>query len=187
MPAIKRDPPEFGTYRFVCKLNKRLAPINSQRFTSYAEVTHSRALELDGNTEHLIFLQSVHSKNAATRRGWTDVTRAWFEQIERENKPKPKAPEPKPEPTPPPVVIDAAVLEKAAKDKEVVEENPWGLRGEPLTVYSAMIGQGYMKRAEICDKGGIIRADFPPIIKALMEAKLVKRRGKASKTMYKVI
>ena len=189
MPAIKTTAPPVGTYSFVCKLQKRLAPNNSQYFTSYAETANSCGLLLDGEVEHLIFLRSVHSMNAATRRGWANVTDRWFAQLAREGKAGVSSNRMDP------VEVKPITKEKEAPESPVLDSKPEDtptpvapvISRVEQSVYAAMIGKKAMKKQEICDLTGLVKADFREVMLALVAAGLVDRKGSGPTTVYKAV
>jgi len=85
MSAIMDAPPAPGTYRYVVRRFDRSADDSDSQpiaFAVYDEATDSRAIELDGEVAHTLFLQGETAFQRAVRTGWLDCTERWQQALE---------------------------------------------------------------------------------------------------------
>ena len=78
---MDQQPPQKGSYVAVLRrYDKNCAyPIP---FTTYAERTHSRAIVMNGQVAHTLFVSDPATARRAQRLGWTDETEAWFKYLD---------------------------------------------------------------------------------------------------------
>lgn len=84
--AIVSTPPELGSYNHVMVRADRDASIERGmpiRFVTYAENVTSRSIEWHGRRVHAIFLKQEVSARRAWRLGWVEITKQWFEHVEK--------------------------------------------------------------------------------------------------------
>ena len=81
MPAISKEPPKEGTYKFVMR-RYDLACIQPQAWSTYDEATQSRAITFNGVEAQTLFLRDQAGAIRARRLGWKDETDQWMAHIE---------------------------------------------------------------------------------------------------------
>jgi hypothetical protein len=90
MPAIEKQPPEEGSYKFVLR-RYDIGCHNGQSYSTYSEATLSRAIDFKGIEAQTLFLRTQPAFHRAKSLGWEDVTEEWMQWLD-ERKAKPTTP-----------------------------------------------------------------------------------------------
>lgn len=80
--AISTEAPNPDSYNFVVQLERDVSFEQSQLFSSYEEVTTSRAINLNGRRKHMLFLRTSGACLRAQKLGWMDVTAEWMAWVD---------------------------------------------------------------------------------------------------------
>lgn len=113
MPAVKMQPPERGTYKYVLRrydFNHNY-PLLEQ---GYDEAQHSRSIDFRGRRSCTLFVRGKNLRELATRSGWKDESEIWFMDLEGRSDEEAPAPPPPPKP----VVKKAAPVPAPKKGKK---------------------------------------------------------------------
>lgn len=171
MPAIKFEPPERGTYRFVLR-KYDIAPLRSQKFHGYDEVCHSRAVKLNGRVAQTLFVRRKNTRDRAVNRkfGWIDETKAWFEMLDGTSPPAP----------------DSSPVEEAPVAASVPEPAPAAPDEEAIFKVLKGLGTGLSKSA-LVKKTKLSKVRVADALKALRAKDVVIKVGSGFNTKYEAV